>query len=740
MSTRLATRIGLPPGEARAADSRDVVRFHEPTIGSEARTKGSLFLVAQVIGGDAALARAAREALEVLEHDYYYDLSTGALGALAKALAGANRRLFHQRRRLGIPRSGGVSVIGLVVRGREAHVAKLGPASAVIVREDHMYELPPPALAAEEDPRQREHQVAQTLGEALEVTPFTWQGDLVPGDRLALLSRNVADVVGTDQLQEALTRLRPAAAVEHLLQVFRVRGGGGSDAILAIELVELPATAITSRLEAVHPSEPLAGLPDQSPVPLADAIGRFLHRAAEGIDAAQAAIGRGILYGLNIVLAFVPRRRPEYPRSIPRTELREESRRRRRGLIGIAAVAALLAVGATVASLPKPRPTEAILRASVARAAIVEAQEALAHVAERVEGRDLIDRDPEHAKELLNSAFAAIARAEAAGIPASSMGAMQLVVDRGLDTIYVVTRIGEASTVADLATAFPDEEARDMVVASDGSLWVAEVGRGRLIRVEPATGVGAVVYRSGQKVGSLTAGAPWLLATAATDVVLVDRQHQAWRFDLVEQLPHALVLPEIAKLSPATHLLTALQNRPPLEIFNLYAVDGASGEVLKWSPGTSLPVTYPSVPQPFLTEKPDLPAAEARDLFVDANLWLLQAGTVTRVNFGLPLPQGDFSLDPPPDGEVRHPRDYRLIDGATIGDRDLFYVYDAANARIIAFQRADGAFVKQWLAPASGPRAGLLDHVLAFEVSSVPDGPPAAFVLTPDRIVRVVLE
>ncbi|HLA65548.1 MAG TPA: hypothetical protein VK600_03090, partial [Candidatus Saccharimonadales bacterium] len=103
MSTRLATRIGVPPSEGRAADSRDVVRFHEPTIGSEARTKGSLFLVAQVTGGDAALARAAREALEALEHDYYYDLSAGALGALAKAMAGANRRLFHQRRRLGIP-------------------------------------------------------------------------------------------------------------------------------------------------------------------------------------------------------------------------------------------------------------------------------------------------------------------------------------------------------------------------------------------------------------------------------------------------------------------------------------------------------------------------------------------------------------------------------------------------------------------------------------------------------------
>ena len=35
-----------------------------------------------------------------------------------------------------------------------------------------------------------------------------------------------------------------------------------------------------------------------------------------------------------------------------------------------------------------------------------------------------------------------------------------------------------------------------------------------------------------------------------------------------------------------------------------------------------------------------------RDLFVDGNLWLLHANTVTRVNFGTPLPQPDDSLDP----------------------------------------------------------------------------------------------
>ncbi|MEO8252461.1 MAG: hypothetical protein ABI578_08295 [Chloroflexota bacterium] len=740
MSNRLATRIGLLAGEERARGTLDLVRFREPTMGAEVRTKGSLFLLAQVTGGDAALGRAAAEALEAIERDYYYDLSAGATGSIAKALAGANRLLYHQRARLGLTKRGGVSVVALVVRGREGHVAKLGPAAAVIVREERMFELPPPPSVEEEDPRLRERRVADSLGEALEIQPYTWEGELAPGDRLALLSRNMAQVVGVEELQRALGTLRPTAAVEHLHQLFQIRGGTGSDGLLAIEVVELGATATTHHLEPVHPHEELAGLPDRSPVPLADAIGHFLHRCGDAIDAVQAAAARGLLIGVNMLLAFVPRRRARYPTSIPRTALREEGRRRRRGLAGMGALAALLAVGASVASLPNPRPTDAILRASVARAAIGEALDLLTIVDERVDGRDLVDRDPTRAESLLESSLAAVDKAAGAGVPAASLDPLRGRIERGLDTVFGVARLGAVGTVTDLAAAFTGVDPIDMVAATDGSLWVAEVGRGRVIRVDPLTGEATVVYRAGQELNGGTAGAPWMIATAATDVVVIDRARQAWRFDLVERLPHRLVLQGLAAISPDTRLLAALQHRPPLEIFNLYMVDAGTGNVLKWSADNVIPVRYPNPPESFLVARPDLPAAGARDLIVDANLWLLQAHSVTRVNFGTPLAQKDYSLDPPPDARLRPNLDYRLLDGATIGEREMFYVYDAANARILAYQRADGSLLHQWLAPRSGPTTGLLDDVRALSVASVADGPPVAYLLTPTRIVRVVLE
>ena len=54
----------------------------------------------------------------------------------------------------------------------------------------------------------------------------------------------------------------------------------------------------------------------------------------------------------------------------------------------------------------------------------------------------------------------------------------------------------------------------------------------------------------------------------------------------------------------------------------------------------------------------------------------------------------------------------------------------------MAFQRADGAFVRQWMAGA----AGGLEDVRGLTVASVTDGPPVAYLLTADGVHRLVLE
>lgn len=741
MSTRFATLIGLPSDDERTADRSDVIAFHEPTGGARIRTKGSIYLLAQVTGADPRLGRAARDALAAIEHEYYYDLTGGVPVALGRALRVANRRLYHDRQRLGIPARARIGLVALVVQDREGHVARLGAPTAVLVRDGRMYEVPPPPAATEHDPRPRPRDVATSAGEATHVEPYTWRGPLAAGDRIALVSRQLARVIGADELKASLLDRRPSDAVEHLERLYASRGGTGSDGVLALEITEVPVTTAPHLLEPVHPAEPLAGLPDRSPVPLADAIGRGLHGAGDSASAVKRAAANALPRLAGLVLAFVPRRRPAFPRRISRTADVRDGRRRRVGVTGMAAVAALVAVGGTVAGLPAARPTDAIPRAAIARESVADAAELLAAVDERVGGADLVDRDPDAALAHLAAARAALERALAAGVAARQLTALLTGVERNLDRLHRVTRIEAPSVVVDLGAELDDVEPAEMVAASDGTLWVLETGRGRVVRVDPIARTATVVYRAGQALpsGDLP-GDPWLIATAATDVVIIDRDRAAWRIDLAEQVPRRMSLRGIGALSPGTTLIAALQHRPPLEIFNLYLVDAGTGELSRWTPPPLIPVEYPDAPEPYLSGTPDLDPRDARDLRVDVNGWLLHADTVTRIDFGTPRGQDEYSLDPPPDGDDRPVLDYRHLDGATLGDRELLFVYDAASARLLAFQRVDGAFVGQWLAPETGAASGSLDDVRGLSVPSVADGPAVAYLLTARGVVRVVLE
>ena len=742
MSVRLATRIGVVPEERRAAGSADVVAFREPTAGAELRTKGSLFALAQVTGADPQVQRAARQAVEWLEHEYYYDLSAGVLDSLRRALQTVNRRLYHTRARLrlGVPGGAALSVIAAVVRGGEAHVVRLGPAGGAILRDGRLYEIPPPRNDEEPDPRRRRRSVAATLGEALEVEPYTWQGEIVAADRLILVSRNLFQVVGEEELKRAALAERAASGVEELHRLFIARGGKGSDGLLVVEVVELPATALVRPLDPVYPRQPLAGLPDESPLPLAEGVGRFVETLRGIATSARAAAAAAVLAAFRVFLAFVPHRRVRYQQRVSRTAARRAGRRRRLGLAGMVGVAALVATGVVVNDAGSPNPTEAILRTEIAREAIAAADEALAAVETRVDGADLIDRDPEAAADLLEEAAHELRRAVEAGVGRERLVVLQSRLDGGLDRLYVATRLRDVTPLWDLDGRSTEADAATMVGASDGSLWILERAGGHVLRADPVDGSLSVIFRSGDELEGGSAGEPWLIASAATDVVIVDRRRQAWRVDLAERVPRRMQLNGIEAVDERATVFAALQHRPPLEIFTLYLVDPASGRVLKWTPPALIPVDFPDPPESYLTEEPDLPATASRDIRVDANLWLLHADTVTRVNFGTPLAQLEYSLDPPPDVAHRPALDYRLLEGATVADRELFYVYDAANARIVAFNRADGAFVRQWLAPTSGPLAGILDDVRGLAVTPFADGPPVAYLLTVDQVLRVVLE
>ena len=392
-----------------------------------------------------------------------------------------------------------------------------------------MYELPPPpsvdgggsAASGSAASRRRS-------GRRSRSQPYTWEGELA-AERPAR-ARSAATSPrwwASEELQDALATLRPAAAVEHLQQLFQIRGGTGSDGMLAIEIVELAATDRHPPARAGAPArgagrpagpEPGARWPTRS--------GASCIACGDAIDGLQAAAGRGDPDRASTCSSPSSRAGgPQYPTQHPaHGGCARRAAAAAAGCSGMAGVAALLAVGASVASLADraadrsdPARLRRARRPSRTRTALARRGSRSGSTA-----RDLVDRDPERAPSVLAEALAAIERAAAsrrAGrgarrpcAPASSAAstALSRCAHRGgRDRWSTWPAASRASTRS------------DMVAASDGSLWVIEVrARPRDPRSIRPTDRRAVVVprRPGARRGR-PPGDPWLIATAATDVV-----------------------------------------------------------------------------------------------------------------------------------------------------------------------------------------------------------------------------
>jgi hypothetical protein len=108
-------KLGVIAEQDRASDSPDTVVIVEPTIGAIARSKGHLYLIVTSTIASARAQEATQLAAETIRGEYYYDESAGIRVCIEKAIASANKRLGHQRERLGLhgPRTTGRSESGL---------------------------------------------------------------------------------------------------------------------------------------------------------------------------------------------------------------------------------------------------------------------------------------------------------------------------------------------------------------------------------------------------------------------------------------------------------------------------------------------------------------------------------------------------------------------------------------------------------------------------------------------------
>lgn len=695
MSSRLALKYGLVSEEDRLSNSSDAVLVTEPTTGSKARTKGSLYMVvtSRTLGGKTR--DACRLVADTIRREYYYDESAGISIVLEKAIRAANRRLRHSREGGGLT-PGSVGVAVAVVRGNELYVATCGEADSYLIRAARL--LMP------------EHDSGEGLPAADSVRVDVWRGDFAVGDSLVMCSRNLVEVVGTEELKNAVVTLHPQSAVEHLHHLFVAAGGEGSDAVLTIEATEVSLARVEHKLVPVSPSEPLAGAPMRSPIPLADQISGAATAIQDRAVAARLAFRDGISRAVGGVLDLMPRRGTSY-RQLGATAASKRETQRRAAMAILAFIGVVAVLGVAVVVLDPFRQEAPISNVTEGEAALRDAQQK----ANQVFGSaDLIHANPPQAQQLLHDAWTALGRAESSGVvDQRSIDEEKLRVATGLDEIYGTIQVTPTTLFAAQASA----PLGSLVRGPDDAAYA--IAGSTVLRLDPESGSIATIAQQGDGVG-VGLSVPKLLARGGPDLLILDDGGALWRWRPSDTVGGGT----LGQLSVAgdqvwgdnvVDIETFLINPDQGRLYRLYVPFPPSGQILRYDPtadggGFSAPNPY------FVSEGENV--AEFHELLVDGDVYAVTSEQVLRYFNG--RRSGAFELPEPPDAEDLRPgHDYRMM--SAIGTRGVgnLYIWDATNARIMAFDKTDGSFVEQFVAAAGAAPLSDLTGMYVIDPGSV---------------------
>jgi hypothetical protein len=656
-----------------------------------ARTKGSLYLlVTSRVPGPKA-REATRLVAETLRNEYYYDESAGIRQCLIKVLGSANKKLAHQRDKLGLGVSadgtGPIGVAVAVVRGREMYVATVGPAEAYLVRQARLSTLPDPN--------------AERGLPTDELIPEVWRGELTVGDALCLVSANLMARVGMDTLKDALVTLHPQSAVEHVHARFAASDGHGSDGAIAFEATEVGATYKQKTLVPVRPAEPLAGTPDKGPLPLADSMAAGAAAVGAGTARARDAAGNGFQRVVWKIQDALPKRNPA-ARKVSTTSTRVETQRRAAvAFLAFVAVAAVLGGGIYLMGGKTAKPGPVIASATAAQAAFEKAQQELAKLTNA--GQDVIANDPQQALQILRAANEQLTIAEGAGYPVSSTAPLRTQINAGLDRLYGVVHVASTASFT-----FPASTGAvhltSVVRGSDGAPYVLDTGTKTVWRIDLAKKTASPVYKTGQKVDAGKVGDPKLLTVGGPDVLILDVKNVLWRWRPIGTAGKGTLvkvnIPGSTTWGTDVQVLSTFVSNFSQAFYKLYVVDPSEQNIMVLSPNND-GSGYTTAAVPRLPASRDVTKITA--LLIDGDIFATDGGALVRL-----IPTGGWKPANLPDTDIRPTSNYtamvspNLPDGTYSKGTGTLFTWDVQNHRVVAFSKNGGKYIAQYVAVAGG--------------------------------------
>ncbi len=705
MAVRLQMKLGVVAEHDRLPDSPDTLVIVEPQVGSVARSKGLLYLLVTSRISSRHALEATRLAAETIRNEYYYDESAGIRVCIQKAIGTANKRLAHQADRLGLKSPDGNGPIGValaVVRGNEMYVATVGPAEAYLIRQARLSTLPDPY---------RERGLPSG-----ELEPDVWRGEVSVGDSLVLVSPNLMSKLGPDELKDAMLTLHPQSAMEHLHHRFVADGGAGSDGAIAFEASEVSATARGRAPVPVKPAEPLAGAPDRSPIPLADNVQAAGVAVSAAAGSAKVAAGGAFERVIGRFQDLLPRRKPAYRRVTPLASRRETQRRAALALLALVVVVGGL--GLAVYAFGGQSKEGAISSVNAGQTALQKAKEDLAAV--KAPGVDLVTDQPGQAKELLTDAYTQLQAARAANVSDAVIAPLEKQAVAGLDKLYKVVPVATSPLFTFKAAEGADPiNLTAMVKGPDGAPYVIDRSTKTVYRIDLKAKKATIVARAGQKAGGTTIATPRFLAVGGPDLLMLDSKNNLWRWRPSNSsgkgtLGKIKVNGSASWGDDVAGIGTYLKDEGR-GLYNLYVIDPSEQQIRAYSPAFD-GGGFPAAALPWLATA--RPVDTMSSIYIDGDLFATEGGILERFTSGK---NDGWKADAPDDALLRPNPSYSIVAGSTQRRTGVVYVYDKANDRIIAVDKANGDYKGQFRLAGGQPG---WDDLRGMAVTTGIDGAP----------------
>lgn len=235
----LQTTIGLlsDAGCVRGVNE-DCGRWIETRDAEKRQKKGLLLLVADGMGGHAGGEVASRMAVETIAR-VYYESPQDPQTALAEAFRVANHSIYQTARQKVQFQGMGTTCTALVLHRDAAYAAQVGDSRLYLVRGGNIFLMSEDHSAVMEMVRRgkmtineaRSHSdknvILRALGTHPEVVVATWETPFPvrEGDHFVLCSDGLYDLVGDEEIMQAVLGHNPPAACERLISLARQRGG-----------------------------------------------------------------------------------------------------------------------------------------------------------------------------------------------------------------------------------------------------------------------------------------------------------------------------------------------------------------------------------------------------------------------------------------------------------------------------------------------------------------------------------